>query len=211
MRHSVPVDPKTRQYYQWFLIIHVLCRHCFHLYHGGKYLRNGKNNPLRRVRRGTAFDIVACSCLFLASASYWETEGLRMPATPKVWHIYVRVLHHHWPTESRLSPRLDEDRSRSHYDLKNVVEMGDFDMLKNMGTNTLLRMLSSDIKQGISTVRRDTSLLEADSTEATDVTVMSLAERRRLYGENETRAWDKRRAATEAWGPVASTGPFHPM
>jgi hypothetical protein len=115
-------------------------------------------------------------------------------------------------TESRLLLRLDEDQSRSQdYDLKKVVEMRDFETLKNMGTNTLLRMLSSDIKQGISTMRRDTSLLESDNTEATDVIVMSLAERRRTYGENETRAWDRGQAVAEAWGPVASVGLPHLM
>jgi len=90
-------------------------------------------------------------------------------------------------------------------DLKEMVQVEDYDTLREMGTDTLLRRLSSDVEQGIATVERVTNMyLDADSAEAPSVMVMSLAERRRIYGENEAPAWNIRRSVAEAWKPVVS-------
>ena len=89
-----------------------------------------------------------------------------------------------------------------------MVEMEDYGMLRDMGTDSLLKMLSSDIKQGITTVKRDIGAhLEADIAEAParDVRVFSLAERRCAYGKNEARVWDTRQSVSQAWRPVVST------
>lgn len=110
--------------------------------------------------------------------------------------------------ESGLFSRLHEGLSRlQQHDLKSMVEMEDYGMFRDMGTDSLLRMLSSDIRQGITTVKRDIGAhLETDIAEAParDVRVFSLAERRRAYGENEARVWDIRQSVSQAWRPVVS-------
>ena len=117
---------------------------------------------------------------------------------------------------SLISTSLDrEGRSRLQWhELKRMVEMEDYDLLRKMGTAELLRILLSDIRQGITTVKRDVSMrLEADPSKepAGDANVLSLAERRRTYGENKPRVWDIRQSVFEAWRPVASIDLIHTM
>ena len=99
-------------------------------------------------------------------------------------------------------------------ELKRMVEVEDYDMLRKMGTAELLRMLLSDIRQGITTasVKGDIDVrsLEADITApAEDSKGWSLAERRRTYGENKARVWDIHQSVSEAWRPVASIDFLH--
>jgi hypothetical protein len=123
-----------------------------------------------------------------------------------------KVLHDNRMSDSGLFFRFNNLKGQSisrlqQHDLKRMVEMEDYDMLRDMGTDELIRILSSDIKQGITTTKRDIEVhsgLQADIAEASDVRVLSLAERRCAYGENEARAWDIRQSIYEAWRPVAS-------
>jgi hypothetical protein len=92
-----------------------------------------------------------------------------------------------------------------------MVEKEDYDMLRDIGTATLVRMLSSDIEQGITTTKRDIDgHFQTDIVKAPDTRLSSLAERRSIYGENDTLAWDIRQSIFEAWSPVASSGFFAP-
>lgn len=94
------------------------------------------------------------------------------------------------------------------YELKRMIETKDFAMLRDMGTDTLIRLLSSDVKQGIATVNQDNDVHSAEDAaeagEALDATVLSLNERRRIYGGNETQGSDIRQLLLEAWKPVVS-------
>lgn len=100
--------------------------------------------------------------------------------------------------------RIDGGRSSlQQHDLKRMVKMKDYDMMRDMGTDKLVKMLSSDIKHGITTVKRELDMhLAADIAKGPDARGSSSADKS-ACSENEARTWNIRRSVSEAWRPVA--------